>query len=119
MQIEGMRIPSEAVLVTMDVASLYTSIPHNDAHQVLESALDSHDNLQPPMFFLVELINIVFNKSYFRFNYEFYFQTTGVVMGRSCPPCVANLFMAQLGIKNISHPDHNCYYNALVLIRDT
>ena len=52
----------DSILVSIDVSSLYTSIPHKDGVQAAIQALKSDtdpDPLQPPIEILEEMLNIV------------------------------------------------------------
>ena len=52
-------IPSDALLVSMDVTSLYTNIPYSDGIKACEEALDERDIKDPPTQTLVKLLTLV------------------------------------------------------------
>lgn len=91
-------MPPNSLLLFLDVVSLYTSIPHEDIRSVVQRALGNDRNLQPPVHFILDLVDLLLEKNYryFRFDNTFYFQTKGVSMGSLFAPSVANLFMAML-----------------------
>lgn len=45
------------------------------------------------MHFILDLVDILIEKNYFRFAEDYYFQTRGVSMGSPFAPSVANLFV--------------------------
>ena len=88
-----------ALLVSLDVKALYTSIPQAVAIQmVLQRILPPATTRHPPTIklrnMLKEFLKIVICKNSFRFHDRFYEQTKGVAMGTKCAPPFANLFMA-------------------------
>lgn len=98
MKVENLQVPPNSLLLFLDVVSLYTSIPHEDIRSVVQRALGNDRNLQPPVHFILDLVDLLLEKNYryFRFDNTFYFQTKGVSMGSLFAPSVANLFMAML-----------------------
>lgn len=105
--IEGLNVPADSVLVTLDVNSLYTSIPHNDIRTVIYDSLESRRELDPPTQFLMELLDLVLDKNYFRFGDQCYLQVKGVAMGSAAAPSIANMFMESLERRFILNPDAN------------
>lgn len=78
-EIEGKLVSESAVLVTLDVNSLYTSIPHEDIFLVVDLFLDQHSIRQPPKYFLLELLDLIIENNYFKFEDRFFYQTKGVL----------------------------------------
>lgn len=62
---EGLQIPDDAILLTMDIVSLYTNIPLEKAHLSLENCLDRRDNLSPPTHFLMDSLDLIFEHNLF------------------------------------------------------
>ncbi|XP_060600672.1 uncharacterized protein LOC132754094, partial [Ruditapes philippinarum] len=97
-KIKNVKLKSkDSLLVTMDVSSLYTCIPHSDGIKACEYFLNegnSDHNLQTPV--LSNLIRIVLENNIFEFNNEFFTQTCGTAMGSSMAPAYASLFMGKL-----------------------
>ena len=57
----SIKIPQNAILVSIDVSSLYTSIPHKDGIAACAQALQDNtdtDPLRSPIEILVEMLNI-------------------------------------------------------------
>ena len=99
--IETIKIPSNCLLASIDVSSLYTNIPHSDGKQsVLYYPQNNPDNYtrpeQPTPDILVELIDIVLKNNVFEFNNKYYLQIQGTAMGTKMAPAYANLFMGKL-----------------------
>lgn len=78
---EGLTILDEAIIATLDVNSLYTLIPHNIICLVISTCLDKRPNMNPPTYFLMELLDLILDKNYFKFGDQFYCQVRGVAMG--------------------------------------
>ncbi|XP_073425270.1 uncharacterized protein [Dendrobates tinctorius] len=87
-------LPSQTLLVTLDVESLYTSISHDLGlediafHLNKDSMGDRAHNR-----FLLELLFFILDKNYFVFDRTFYRQSMGTAMGARCAPAYANLFL--------------------------
>ena len=90
------NLPSETLLVTLDVKSLYTNIPHSEGIEACRGALNNRQVLQPPTEDLVQLINMILTKNNFVFQGENYLQVHGTAMGTRMAPSYANIFMGNL-----------------------
>ena len=89
------NLPEDTILVTMDVTSLYTSIP-NDLG--IEAVLDyiREDPAAPvPLGYMEKLMKLILGKNHFEFNGELYLQIGGTAMGTRFAPSFANLFMGK------------------------
>lgn len=114
-KIEGAHIilqyhPKGAHIISLDVSSLYTNIPHGELRNVLRDILDSREDPHPPTHFLLDLIDILLENNYFRYNSDYYLQTRGVAMGSAFVPSVANLFMGNFKQALILNPLVNPYF---------
>ena len=89
------------ILVTADVCSLYTNIPHNEGILATKHALDTRTNPHPPTDQLIRLLELILNLNSFNFQGKIYNQIRGTAMGTPCAPSYANLFMGQLEHKLI------------------
>ena len=112
-----MKIPSNCLLASIDVSSLYTNILHSDGKQsVLYYLQNNPDNYtrpeQPTPDVLVELIDIVLKNNVFEFNNQYYLQIQGTAMGTKMAPAYANLFMGKLEEK-LNELGKPHYYNAM------
>ena len=89
-------IPSDALLMSMDVTSLYTNIPHSDGIKAYKEAWDERDIKDPPTQTLVKLLTLVLKCNNFEFNGQHYLQVQGTAMGTKMAPAYANMFMGRL-----------------------
>ncbi|XP_071124035.1 uncharacterized protein [Mytilus edulis] len=89
-------LPPETLLVTLDVTSLYTNIPHDDGIQSCREIWDSRNILEPPTECLVQLLTLVLKCNNFTFNGDHYLQINGTAMGTKMAPSYANIFMGRL-----------------------
>lgn len=82
-------------MVTADVTSLYTVIPHSLGLFDVEYFLRRDSSLlDEQISFILELLQFAASRSYFWFGGQFYKQDRGVAMGAKYAPSLANLFMA-------------------------
>ncbi|XP_078538494.1 uncharacterized protein LOC144823662 [Lissotriton helveticus] len=92
-------------LATCDVMSLYTSIPQQEALNVITRCLQQRPApVQVPTEFIVSLLRIAMTKNFFIFKNKFYIQTSGVAMGAPFAPDVAILYMAAFEEDTILNP---------------
>ena len=89
-------LPPGALLVTFDVTSLYTNIPHEDGITACERALQTRTVQEPPTADLVQLIRYILTKNSFTFSDQHFLQIHGTAMGTRMAPSYANIFMGSL-----------------------
>ncbi|XP_072044331.1 uncharacterized protein [Amphiura filiformis] len=84
---------SDNYLFTMDISSLYTSIPHHLCMKALTHYLDTRigSKRNPPTETQTRLIELVLSMNTFQFNGDFYQQLKGIAMGAKIGPSVACL----------------------------
>ena len=112
------RIDSESILVTLDIVSLYTSIPHNLGLEAVEFWLDKFpDRLhyRIPKSFILEAISLILTNNYFEFNNQIYLQLQGTAMGTKMAPTYANMTVGFLEWKlyqklNLTSTKEDCLY---------
>ena len=103
-------LPEDVFLVTFDVSSLYTNIPHDGGVEALGYYLNNRDTtVNPPNQFIIDLTNLVMKKNYFKFNGDFYLQVSGTSMGSICAPNYANLYVGCFEDKFIFNPERNVH----------
>ncbi|XP_078374399.1 uncharacterized protein LOC144657936 [Oculina patagonica] len=88
-------LPDNALLVTLDVSSLYTNIPHNEGINACRHFLDTRQNKSLPTERICDLIRMILNMNNFSFNNQHYLQIHGTAMGTRMAPSYANLFMGK------------------------
>ena len=90
------QIPSTAIIGTIDVSSLYTSIPQEEGIQACSSALARSQQSSPPISDITTLMRLVLTKNNFSFLGKHYLQIHGTAMGTRMAPSFACLFMGNL-----------------------
>ena len=90
------KINKDALLVTIDVTSLYTNIPHRDGIRASKEALDRRTTQEPKTWVLLRLLHFILTKTAFKFDNKFYEQISGTTMGTKCAPSYAIIFMGKL-----------------------
>ena len=96
-------LPPNTLLVTLDVSSLYTNIPHVEAYQAVAAAIRDDTNPPIPSRYVVNLLKHVLEKNCFTINSRYYLQTRGTAVGTRCAPNVANLFMHRFESKALQN----------------
>ena len=89
-------LPSNTLLVSMDVTSLYTNIPHDDGIAACKEMWDKRPIQDPPTECLVEMLTLVLKNNNFTFDGKHYLQVNGTAMGTKMAPSYANIFMGKL-----------------------
>ncbi|XP_059571208.1 uncharacterized protein LOC132244181 [Alligator mississippiensis] len=91
------HLPSNTLLATMDVTSLYTNIPHQDGIQTCRTYLQEQDyssEYRPKD--ITELIHFILTHNNFTSDNQHFLQRMGTAMGTKMAPQYANLFMSHL-----------------------
>ena len=100
LRLQDIHIPDTAVLVTIDVESLYPSIPQTECLKIVYEEMLNHRHLiitNPNL--VIQLLHTNVNFNYFQFAGIHFQQIQGTAMGTAFSPTVANIFMSIL-IKN-------------------
>ena len=66
------NLPSDTLLVTLDVSTLYTNIPYEEGIAVCIEALNTRETQSPPTADLAELISEILNENVFVFVEQHY-----------------------------------------------
>ncbi|CAJ0947650.1 unnamed protein product [Ranitomeya imitator] len=97
-------LPTDLLLVSLDVKDLYTSIPHAQGILSVRHLL-TNSSLHPDVINLcLDLLTIVLTRNFFMFEDQFYLQIKGTAMGSNVAPPYANSYMA-LFEEEIVYPD--------------
>lgn len=92
--------------VSLDVQSLYTSIPHDVGLGAIQSFLYQDPMLNPRQAsFIVEATSFCLTYNYFKFENDFFLQVNGTAMRANFAPSYANLTMGQWESLHIWHND--------------
>ena len=93
--LQTLEVPETAILVSVDVESLYPSIPQTECLDIIYKELHSQCHLllfDPNL--IIQLLHINVNHNYFEFATLIFQQTTGTAMGTAFSPTIANIFMS-------------------------
>ena len=99
------------LLLTMDAASLYTSIPHDGALKASKHFLDKRSNKSMSTSTVLQLIALVPKMNTFHFNGRYLSQKQCVAMGTKMGPSVACIFMGYL--EELFFAEHEHHTNAM------
>ena len=98
-------LPENAILVTADVVSLYTNIPHKEGIEVFVKVLSAYSQLLPsdaPSLHTIRiLLEEILTNNCFEFAGSFFQQIHGTAMGSKCAPPFASIFMGDFEISKI------------------
>ena len=78
---ESGPIPPETLLVSLDVTSLYTNIPHEVGIRACKEAWEERPVKNPPTETLVKLLTLILKCNNFEFKGKHYLQVQGTAMG--------------------------------------
>ena len=95
LSLETLIVPDSAILVSIDVDSLYPSIPQTECLNIIYEELHAHRHLllfDPNL--VIRLLHINVNYNYFEFATYIFHQVTGTAMGAAFSPTIANIFMS-------------------------
>ena len=103
-KIEQTALPHDCLLVTLDVASLYTNISHEDACQTISQAFANNPTpYLPPLPIVIQLLQFVLKNNVFSFNGEYYLQLHGIAMGTKLAPALATLYLGLIEEEFLTH----------------
>ena len=91
--LENTPIPSNPILATIDVSSLYTNIPQDEGTEACLDAIDAAEASHNPTDILRQLFEIILKFNVFSFDGQIYEQIQGTAMGTKMAPFYTNLFM--------------------------
>ena len=91
------QLSHNSLLVSLDVTSLYTNIPHADGIRACKYFLDnSLNNNRLSSEDICKIITLILENNNFQFNDTNYIQIMGTPMGSLMAPSYASLFMGKL-----------------------
>ena len=89
-------LPPETLLVSWDVKSLYTNIPHASGMGACEYYMRAHGFNEDKISIILRFVNLVLTCNNLTFQGNHFVQRTGTAMGTKMAPTYANLFMGHL-----------------------
>ena len=93
------ELPPGSLLITLDVCSLYTNIPHKEGIEACRKALNSSAHLSRSRLkteSICDLMHIILTMNNFEFDNNHFIQLHGTAMGTRMASAYANLFMGDL-----------------------
>ncbi|CAJ0946822.1 unnamed protein product [Ranitomeya imitator] len=105
-RLDGIHMTSDMHIITCDVESLYTSIPHEFGLTAARRYLSCRNLDGLLIEFLMELLEYALFHNYFVFKDRYYLQKRGVAMGAAFAPSYANLFMGSWEHDYVQSEDH-------------
>ena len=80
------RFPEGAILVTIDIISLYPHIPHNEGLAAIWKILNTRTNPEIHTSDIVDLAELVLRNNNFEFNDKHFLQKRGAAIGTRMAP---------------------------------
>ncbi len=107
------RLPENSILVSFDVTSLYTNIPHIDALQSATRALLKDGSLDSDFIqLLIQGLKLVLELNAFQFNHRIFLQTKGTAMGTRVAPSSACFTMGDIDQKILDYQSQTSYLSS-------
>ena len=105
--------PKTTFLITVDFDSLYTRIPIGEAIQCIKELFQKYPIPQADL--IIALLNLILHLDVIEFYGEFYLQISGLGMGTSLAPTLANIFVGWLEMQhNIPTDPKAILYSRLI-----
>ena len=114
---ENGPLPDNAILVTLDVKSLYTNIPHEEGIKCAEEGLNERVDKTIPTGFIVRMLSLLLHNNIFEYNGKFYSQEIGAAMGVKAAPNYANNFMSKKIDKKIQELSEKYNKNGYISLK--
>ena len=93
-KIKNITIPPNALLITLDVESLYTNIDNRAGIAAIRTLFDKYPNPKRPDQQILELLDLSLSNNDFQFLDSLYLQIWGTAMGKRYAPGYADAFLA-------------------------
>ena len=93
--LENITVPEETIVVTLDVISLYPSIPQGEFLDIIPREMFEQQELiifNPNL--VTHLLHTNINNNYFQFAGVTFLQLQGTAMGAAFSPTIANIYMS-------------------------
>ena len=92
--VQDLEIPKDALLITLDVESMYTNILHDKGLEAIAEAFEDHEKT-PKFHAIMKLLEISLKCNDFEFDKEHFLQTCGTSMGKKWAPHYCDIYMAK------------------------
>ena len=99
--LENIKLPRNVILATLDVVSMYTNTPHNEALDECQLAYeqatqDYYDIPKISSTSMRKLIELILTRNCFEFNDQYYIQKIGCAMGSQASPEICDIVLHTL-----------------------
>ena len=102
--IENTKLPKNTVLVSMEITSFYTNIPHEGVTAVCYAYKDFYGDKAPiSTKYLRQMLHLILNENLFQFCGSNYLQTHETAMGTKMAVAFANIIIARLETQILSN----------------
>ena len=91
---KDLKVPKDAILVSLDMKALYTSIPNSECIAAVKRTYDKYQQKTVATKVLTTFLALILTLNNFIFNSKLYLQIKGCAMDTICAPGYANIFMA-------------------------
>jgi hypothetical protein len=95
--IKDIIVKDEEMMLSFDVKALFTSVPVDNALDVIKKKLEERQDLEDVTCLnisdILKLLELTLKKTYFMFRDNIYEQTHGAAMGSPISPLIANMYM--------------------------
>ena len=110
-KIENLHLPDDIILASLDVVSMFTSVPQDQAFRTTLETLTNldpcaYDPPVPGMKYMSELLQLVLYRNSFEFNNEHFLQISGVPMGQRSLGSICNLVIHELEKEILRSTEH-------------
>jgi hypothetical protein len=100
-KVEGLVLPDDIIVASIDVVSMFTAVPQEEAYEIAMETLAkinplSCDPPMPSMAFMRKIVKLVLYRNAFEFNGNFYLQISGCPMGLKSSPSLCCLVVNKL-----------------------
>ena len=93
-KLKQLQVPSNTLLFSIDVESLYTNIETDSGLRAIKLAFQQNPQDDRPDDIILELLKLTLTRNDFEFNGKFYLHILGCAMGRKFSPAYADIYMA-------------------------
>ena len=93
---KSIALSENALLVTWDIKSPYTSIPYKECLYAVVYYLESSNTSSKKTKIILDFTELILTSNIFRFGSDYFLQKSGIAMANVTAPFLANLFMGLL-----------------------
>ncbi len=115
-KIENLVLPDDIIVASIDVVSMFTAVPQEEAYEVAMETLSkvnrfSCDPPMPSLAFMGKMLTLVLYRNAFEFNGKYYLQVSGCPMGLKSSPSLCCLVVNKLVQEIMEMDEHLISFN--------